>query len=192
MSDSDLNWLALRYVTGEMADAELAAFEETLADSQPAREAVAAAVLLAQAVVLAERTPASVTTAGLTVGRPSWRGRLAWALVGAAASLLLAGGLQLWREARQAPNPVGHHQSAGVDDLSNLAIQWTAAGDFEFDVADNGGSERRDFDDSAAEGRGAFTIADLFEDLAAPDWLLTAVSSETRSPMAAPMQNPDG
>src|SRR6516164_7648881 len=113
MSDSDLNWLALRYVTGEMADAELAAFEETLADSQPARETVAAAVLLAQAVVLAERTPASVTTAGLTVGRPSWRGRLAWALVGAAASLLLAGGLQLWREARQAPNPVGHHQSAG-------------------------------------------------------------------------------
>ena len=76
--------------------------------------------------------------------------------------------------------------------MSRLAIQWTAAGDFEFDVADNGGSERRDFDDFATEGRGAFTIADLFDDLAAPDWLLTAVSSETRSPMAAPMQNPDG
>src|SRR5262249_50677527 len=137
MSDSDLNWLALRYVTGEMADAELATFEETLAESQPAREAVAAAVLLAQAVALADRTPAGVPTAGLTVVRPTWRGRLSWALVGAAASLLLAGGLQLWRDSRQAPNPVGQHQSVGTEDMSRLAIQWTAAGDFEFDVADN-------------------------------------------------------
>ena len=58
MNDSDLNWLAFRYIAGEMPDEELATFEQSLAESQPAREAVAAAVLLAQAVALAENTAA--------------------------------------------------------------------------------------------------------------------------------------
>lgn len=47
---SDLDWLAFRYVAGEMTDAETLDWEERLATDQTAREAVAAAVELCQAV----------------------------------------------------------------------------------------------------------------------------------------------
>lgn len=46
----ELDWLAFRYVAGEMTDAETLAWEERLATDQTAREAVAAAVELYQAV----------------------------------------------------------------------------------------------------------------------------------------------
>lgn len=46
----DVDWLAFRYAAGELDGAELAAFEQMLAESQPAREQVAAAVELFQAI----------------------------------------------------------------------------------------------------------------------------------------------
>ncbi len=196
MNDSDLNWLAFRYVSGEMPDAELATFEQNLAESQPAREAVAAAVLLAQAVALAADTAAGpqreLVTAGPALRRPTWRGRLAWALAGAAASLLFVGGLQMWRDARVPANAVARNRPAAAEDLNGLALQWTAAGEFDFDVADNGNSERRDVDDSSDTSRANLAMSELFEDITAPDWLLAAVSSEQPSPMMPPTQNPDG
>jgi hypothetical protein len=51
---NDLNWTAYRYVSGEMADGELAAFEQQLADDQQARDAVVNAVKLMDAVAVAE------------------------------------------------------------------------------------------------------------------------------------------
>jgi hypothetical protein len=196
MNDSDLNWLAFRYVAGEMPDVELATFEQSLAESQPAREAVAAAVLLAQAVTLAENTAAGpqrdLVPAGPALRRPTWRGHLAWALVGGAASLLIVGGLQMWRDMRAPANAVARNRPATAEDLSGLASQWTAAGEFDFDVADNGSSERRDVDDSSDASRTNLAMSELFEDITAPDWLLAAVSSEQPSPMMPPPQNPDG
>jgi hypothetical protein len=196
MNDNDLNWLAFRYVAGEMPDAELAAFEQSLAESQPAREAVAAAVLLAQAVALAEGTsadaPHELVTAGSTFRQPTWRGRLAWALVGAAASLLFAWGLQIWRDARLPPNAVALNRPANAQDLNGLAVQWTAVGEFDFDATDNDGFEHREFDDSSDAAHASSATSELFEDITAPDWLVAAVSSEQRLPMMPPTQNPDG
>ena len=47
---NELKWLALRYVSGEMDEAEVAEFEQQLADDQAACEAVASAVQTALAV----------------------------------------------------------------------------------------------------------------------------------------------
>lgn len=49
----ELNWLAFRYVAGELDEAEMQAFESRLAAEQDAREAVARAVALAQCVAVA-------------------------------------------------------------------------------------------------------------------------------------------
>ena len=46
----DLDWLAFRYISNEMTGAEAESFEQRLADDQSAREAVARAVDLSQAV----------------------------------------------------------------------------------------------------------------------------------------------
>ena len=50
---SDLPWLAFRYVAGELAGDEAAAFERRLDTDQGAREAVAEVVELSGAVALA-------------------------------------------------------------------------------------------------------------------------------------------
>ena len=61
--DEDLDLLAFRYIAGELTPAESEAFEQRLADDQAAREAVARAVDLAQAVasVPADIVPLSTT-----------------------------------------------------------------------------------------------------------------------------------
>lgn len=48
----DVNWLAFRYVAGELDEAETQAFELLLETDQPAREAVAQAVMIARSVTM--------------------------------------------------------------------------------------------------------------------------------------------
>lgn len=95
---NDLDWLAFRYVAGEMSADEAAAFEMKLADDQDAREAVSRAVELTER--LAQAAPATADVALPVADRPSpqptWRrplvraaAPLAWMAAGAAAALLL-------------------------------------------------------------------------------------------------------
>src|SRR6476620_4333326 len=53
-SESDRDWLAFRYISGDLSDDEAAALETELETSQSCREAVARAVALAQAISYAE------------------------------------------------------------------------------------------------------------------------------------------
>jgi hypothetical protein len=91
----DLEWLAFRYVAGEMNPAEAAAFEGRLADEQPAREAVCRAVALTDRLAAAmpepaEAGPASLPTAVSNQSR--WRRSAlraaGWMSLGAAAALI--------------------------------------------------------------------------------------------------------
>ena len=87
---SDLLLLAVRYISNELPDDELAAFEGLLADDQAAREAVAEAVELTVAV---SRLPA--TSLDLLPMRPKRRVFSPIRLGLAAACLALAVGLAL-------------------------------------------------------------------------------------------------
>ena len=53
----DLSWLALRYISGEMAEADSAAFEKRLGSEEAACEAVSVAVRTSLAVQVALEFP---------------------------------------------------------------------------------------------------------------------------------------
>jgi anti-sigma factor RsiW len=55
-TDEPLDWLAFRYVAGELSSDETAAFEQRLADDQAACDAVVRAMQLCEAIALAERS----------------------------------------------------------------------------------------------------------------------------------------
>jgi len=85
---SDLDWLAFCYSAGELSAADAEAFEIRLADEQAAREALARAVELSQAVGAAETHSQYVVSASLRTKH--WSSRLSWMAIGGVASLLLA------------------------------------------------------------------------------------------------------
>jgi hypothetical protein len=181
--ESDADWLAFRYHAGDMSVDETAEFERLLGESQPAREALARAVLLAEAVALAAKADAPKEESKIVyrpIGRAiTWGQRLAWAALGAAASLIFAGGLDATRGARQAGHP-----ASPADDLAGLAVQWRAAGDFNTDDQDDAAANiDHDSCDSSADNRSAATARDSSDDLAVPDWLLAAVGERQMPPM---------
>jgi hypothetical protein len=184
MSDipqNDFDWLAFRYVAGEMTPDEIVNFEGLLGESQPAREAVAAAVQLSQTIELAATKVQPVSTP-LVVPSPdgrraiSWRQRIVWASIGAAASLFVAWGLQSWRDA-------GHPAPRTHDDLAGLAVQWRAAGDYEAEDDDGAANDREPFESPADARPPTAAVHDGWEDLSAPDWLLAALSEKNMPPM---------
>lgn len=183
------DWLAMRYVGDEMSVAERAQFEGFLADNQEAREAVAAAVLMFTAVPLAvgdsivgqkESRPAPVE---LPRRRISLR-RVGWSLAGAAACVA---GLFGVIAARHWPVASPRATSADGKDLgtqatSDLALQWTfLAGRADALAADSipdaGGAADGNSDEPASTGATSITAStEPADDLAAPSWLLAAVS----------------
>ncbi|MEQ8789021.1 MAG: hypothetical protein RIC55_22100 [Pirellulaceae bacterium] len=78
----ELDWLAFRYIAGELDEAELEAFELRLAEEQPARDAVALAVEVVQTVSAAEHLEEipMVVTAAREASR--WR-HVAWLAIAA-------------------------------------------------------------------------------------------------------------
>lgn len=89
MHEESLDWLAQRYVLGELAADEVTAFETRLADDELAAAAVADAARL----VMALETAQEDTTAGRP-SRRSWAGRIAIGLAGLAAAVAIIGLLQ--------------------------------------------------------------------------------------------------
>lgn len=86
-SETDREWLAFRYIAGELSGDELVAFEAELETSQVAREAVARAVDLSQAIAIAESHQVElVESASRIAGRKSWIYGIGWIGAGAAAA----------------------------------------------------------------------------------------------------------
>ncbi len=85
--ESDRDWLAFRYIAGELSAEEVAAFELELETSQPAREAVAHAVELSQTVAIAESQQVElVESAGQKTSRNYWSYGFGGICAGAAAA----------------------------------------------------------------------------------------------------------
>ena len=84
-TENDLDWLAFRYISGEMAGSEAEQFEALLADDQAARDAVVRAVELTQAIV-------AIQTASIrpSAAMPqSWTHNITWISTSVAALVLV-------------------------------------------------------------------------------------------------------
>ena len=115
---TDLEWLAFQYAIDELSPAGALAFEQRLADDQQAREALAEATLLCQAL---KRTAPCAVPAQRGALRPaaSW----IWAACGAAACLLVIGALEFLAD--DGPQPVARPVQSGRDEA--LAQAWFSA-----------------------------------------------------------------
>jgi hypothetical protein len=86
---SQLDWSAFCYAAGELSQAESEQFEARLADDQQAREALARAVELTQAVVAAESQAESFVVPARRHAA-DWSTRLSWMAIGGLASVVIA------------------------------------------------------------------------------------------------------
>jgi hypothetical protein len=168
----ELDWTAFCYAAGELSASDAAAFELRLADNQAAREALARAVEITQAVAAAE-TLQPVTLG--TSGRSTWGKRVAWMAIGAAASLLIA--LVASQMTGQPGQPI-----AGDD--GQLAAAWSQTRQ-ELSVASDADlwySDHLDSMDRAAVGTsstaGEASAGDL-DLISTPDWLTAAVQGNS-------------
>lgn len=175
-SDNDLAWLAFQYAAGELSLEATSAFEERLDADQAAREALAGAVGLTEALFSAEVLPSSV----VRVGTPR-RTHRRLAALGAAACVLVAfavGPRWLDRDdARPDPSP------------SAVGLAWSGlrAASEPFIV------ERTDdwldwIDEPSSESE---VSPDSPEDDGPPGWLLEAVALRETDP-PDPEQTPQG
>jgi hypothetical protein len=208
---ADLDWLAFRYVAGEMPAAECELFEQRLALEQAAREAVAAAVELTAAIahsadVLAAAAPecaaaletapavervANPSAAPRTSPRPRGR-RLAELKIPAvvAAGLLLAASSWLGsKRAGHAPRQPDMARTS-PENFDRLASIWA-------NRLPESDDWRGDSLRAAASLAGDSTVSrsdseEAEPDDVVPDWLLAAVSvrrPDGQDPAEMPQEN---
>jgi hypothetical protein len=178
---SELDWSAFCYAAGEMTEAEAAAFELRLADDQTAREALARAVELTQAVATAESLEPVVVVRSQPSGRDwNWSGRLGWMALGSAASLLVA---LFWSGAGSwlGSEPV----AAG--DQARLAVAWTqtrqelADSDSDLWYPKHLSASESAASDEQTESQSEPTESELLDSVA-PSWMTAAVEGYPNEP----------
>lgn len=175
---SDLDWTAFCYAASELSESETAAFESLLAEDQAAREALARAVELSQAVASAETMQPVVITRSRSF---IWSRRLTWMAVGSAASLLVA---VLWSGSgvgsRLQTRFSGQPESSTA--THELAAAWVGQQQEQSIASDAGQwypapiSES----DASSEAEASADLADLPE---TPAWMTAAVASLAGQPI---------
>ena len=172
-SKRNLDWDAVRYIAGEMESDECADFERLLAESQPAREAVAEAVELTQAVKVSFETEPVVPASSPSSYRVSswWLG----VAMGSAACLLVMLGLQQVTAPKPDvadSGPADESTNSNHQDHSALAARWS-------EVRLTNGDPWADL---SSEDQFADSLSDWDTDAeqdsqAAPEWMMAAVSA---------------
>ena len=182
--ESELQWLAVQYVSGEMTEAKAALFEQRLAEDEAACEAVASAVQTSLAIRQAFETPAEATSPvretspETTVTRtvPSHtttsRGARWLSLVASAAAVIIV--LVVTQN---------HEPETVTDNSRELAVLWTQAADVlpvdltEAPLEDettNAGEES--VADSDSDRLAPVDLVDV------PEWLLVGLESQEGKP----------
>jgi hypothetical protein len=169
-SQTELDWLAFRYVADELSSDERDEFELRLATDQSAREAVAAAVELlanvhrAEVTVLAETAAVShpvVCPADRTALRTSGRRGGAWVV---ATAVALVAAVLLAPEAWFGLSPEELARRGAQRDRQELATLWTESS------AEANDSWSEDSSDEAA--------SEDDDDALVPGWMLAALSDQ--------------
>jgi hypothetical protein len=160
-AEGDRLWRPFAYVVGEMSPREAADFEDLLAESQEAREAVAEAVLLVEATRRAEREARTIPFGG--------HRRRAWA--GVAALLAAACLLVAWVRTGEKREGVAIAQAESEAEGRGVALAWS-------ELREADGSRPADLAwlDDPSEGRGVARAIE--EEAGLPSWLLLAASPE--------------
>lgn len=161
-ANAELDWLAFRYIAGELSPVEGQAFEARLESDLAACEAVARAVQFAETMTLGVgsaskvvASPAVVARSGLAAGR-NWSTARRWALtaVSGAAALVVVGVLSLRTEPRT--------EVAEPSVVEIWADSWHTDAEPEPVAAEIGHADLADTDD-----------------LVAPGWLMAAVHGDS-------------
>ncbi len=183
----NLHWQAFQYICGDLSPDESVAFEQILTTDQSAREAVAVAVELTQAVSAAKRPDIAlpIRRSTETSDKNSRRWIAAgWMTVGAAvclAVLFAINGLNSKAPSEQIAKP--NLRSITGEQARTLALRWSEFQSSEFQTAaDQDGltflgdvGQGLATADSTTNELGDHSI-DLGDEDAAPAWLLSAVS----------------
>jgi anti-sigma-K factor RskA len=178
--DEDRNWLALRYVLGEMSDSERDAFEERMAGELAVCETVTAAgrlVLTARAALADPAVacaPAVVAADSHHIAKRSTRG--SWlAIAAASVAVALVCLLNLPTPNRLATIP-NRTDVASVDpSAAELVSLWRSG-------VSLGDDESEEAEESA----------ELPGDVAVPGWMLAAVSFESPETIDGPSEKVRG
>jgi hypothetical protein len=109
---NELQWLAFRYVAGELSGDEAAQFEDRLDQDQQAREAVAAAVELTEAVVASGADRPRVLPM-----RRRFRATAMWTFASAAAAACIA--VVVWH------GDSGRPASTARESAQDVALTWS-------------------------------------------------------------------
>jgi hypothetical protein len=194
--NDELDWLAFRYVAGEMTADEEERFEERLARDQLAREAVDHAVELNEAIrlVASESAPviaSRVRHSGSREGR-AIRRSMAWGTAALACLALVACLVWLTSGSHQGPVARGDRESQGPE-FSPSSLQDRTA------LAWAGLRHERHGQSLSAEGPwstivlegqppgvGAGNDGIQQSRPSVPQWLVTAFSAETEQPTEVP------
>jgi hypothetical protein len=167
----DLLWVAAQYAAGDLPESAVERFEEQLETDQAAREALAQAVALSQAVAQVEATPVAPVSIDRS-RRFSTAAALAIAVAACLALTFVA--LQLPKDG-DAPNQEVA-KSPENDAQRLVAMAWVAGQVGEEDFTET--------DDPTLADEPMFDDVDEFDDLlpmptsdpSAPDWLLAALA----------------
>lgn len=133
------DWIAFQYFAGELSEEAALGFEASLEVDQSARESLARAVTLTQAVALAESTmveptnecvepccPEQRTKVGVGPATPAWMAPAAWLAVAALACvaiLVFENPPRTFLRLDSGNSPATHSSVAGID-ASELASRW--------------------------------------------------------------------
>ncbi|MBA3312464.1 MAG: hypothetical protein M3552_00335 [Planctomycetota bacterium] len=162
------DWLAIRYVLGELAEDEAAEFECRLADDQPTREALARATTLVETVAIAHILP---------VVRPAERPRRRMFAGAALTAAALCVGLLGYFSYEPASNETAVRRASYSVDSARIAALWVDSA-----VSLSGIPEAEAAYESAADPQLT---------LLPPDWLLAAVEQEAALSRSGPAFDAD-
>ncbi len=196
--DADLQWLAFRYIAGEMTAEETAAFEQQMQTDLAACEAVAAQVELSETVLAATRLQ-PVTTAGpVASGRNAWKWSYLAAVATAVAACLLAFVAGGWLAENNTGDTPEIAQPAAADAVSpELATQWSNARHdlkeawlhplpADPPAVDETLEAIAGIDEDSDDQNSDDAVAD---DYGAPSWMLAAVAVQPAQPGEEELEN---
>lgn len=186
----ELSWQAFLYACGEMPTEDAAAFEELMAVDQAAREALAQAVMVGQAVTAtASATVANSVTLPVTDGNRQSTITRSAALV---AGLLLAFGVGwMVSQSSNTPKPGGSVDTADGSATSSIEANrlislWGSA-----DLLDESETDLAWTDEESASIFGTELVHDdTTKEFSVPAWMLAAVENNLPPEMDDDMRDP--